>query len=346
MAGPENLAELLFPARDERFDTLVRALSEPATGPRGDNLTSNEDSYPRVAGAIGRQVPRGGVYLGVGPDQNFTMVAHARPRLSFVVDYRRRNLLLHLLHKALFSLAADRVAYLSRLTARDPGPLPRDPAPAELAAAFRAAVFDRRRLERTTTEVAAVLGSLGVLDDSEWAELATIHARLAAPGMNARFLALPMYPTLGRLIETTDRDGSAAHFLARDDLYHEVRTRQLGDRVVPLVGDFGQPRGLAKLEQWLRTHSLALSVLYISDVEFFLIRSGRFAAYVENLAALPWMKGALIVRSSTREIAHPKRMPDDSATTVVDSAAAFLAASRAGRVRTIDDLFATDRPPR
>ncbi len=39
------------------------------------------------------------------------------------MDYRRRNLLLHLVHKALFMLSLDRVAYLSRLTARTPGRL-------------------------------------------------------------------------------------------------------------------------------------------------------------------------------------------------------------------------------
>ena len=58
-----------------------------------------------MAGAIERRVAPGGVYLGVGPDQNFTYIAHARPDLSLIVDYRRRNALLHLLHKALFGLA-------------------------------------------------------------------------------------------------------------------------------------------------------------------------------------------------------------------------------------------------
>src|SRR5579871_3647109 len=128
-----SLADVLFPARDVRFDTLVRALSDPETGPWADNLVSNEDSYPRVANEI---EARGGdgVYLGVGPDQNFTLIAHARPKVAFVMDFRRRNLLLHLVHKALTALSDDRAAYLRHLMARRPGTISGEASAAELVA--------------------------------------------------------------------------------------------------------------------------------------------------------------------------------------------------------------------
>lgn len=345
MGGPESLAELLFPSRDERFDRVLRALSQPQSGPHGDNLMSNEDSYPRVAGELARRVPPGGVYLGVGPDQNFTLVAHARPRLAVIMDYRRRNLLVHLLHKALFSLGRDRVSYLSRLLARRPGPLPANPTAAELVAAFAPAGLDRNRLRAITAEVAAVLGPLGVVDGREWNEVATIEARLAGPGMSARFLALPMYPTLGHLIETKDRASRPAHILAREDLYQRVRDLQLGDQILPIVGDYGRSPALPRLGAWLRKHALRISLFYISDVEFFLLRSGLFATYIENLQTLPWHQDALIVRTSTREIAHPARVAGDSSTTLLEPIAPFLAAARAGRIKTADDLFPLEPRP-
>ena len=124
--GPDISVELstasglLFPSRDVRFDSIVRALSEPDAGPGADNLVTNEDSFTRICGEIERKVVPEEVYIGVGPDQNFTYIAHARPSLAFIVDYRRRNLLLHLFHQALFALSRDRIAYLSRLTARRP----------------------------------------------------------------------------------------------------------------------------------------------------------------------------------------------------------------------------------
>ena len=49
---------------------------------------------------------RGGAYIGVGPDQNFSYIAAIRPDVVFIVDVRRDNLLLHLLFKSLFTLAA------------------------------------------------------------------------------------------------------------------------------------------------------------------------------------------------------------------------------------------------
>lgn len=344
MTGPEPsaLSDVLFPHRDVRFQTLVRTLSERETGPHADNLISNEDSFPRVAGALERSAVRDTVYLGVGPDQNFTYLARVRPRLAFIVDFRRRNLLLHLVHKALFELSEDRVAYLSRLLARRPGRLPAGATATDLVQAFRAAAFDREALQRAIDDVARVLGPLGVVSETEWDAVSTIQSKLAGPGMNARFLALPMYPTFGRLVEMPDRDGHPAHLLAREEDYQTVRALHLGDRVIPLVGDFGGGRVLQALGDWLRTHSLKLSTFYISDVEFFLFRSGRFPFYVEGLARLPWASGALIVRSSTREIAHAERVAGDSSTTIIRRVDEFLDAVQAGRIRSVDDLFTNE----
>ncbi len=338
-----RLADLLFPARDVGLATLVDRLSGPETGPHADNFVTNEDSFPRVCGAIGREVPAGGVYLGVGPDQNLTYLAHARPALGFILDFRRRNLLVHLLHRALFRLAADRVGYLTRLTARAPtaavGP---ESDAAALVAAFAAAPLDPERLERTVTEVADELRPLGIVRDAEWAELATIQRRLAGPGLAARFLALPMYPTLGQLLRTPDRDGRPAHVLAAEPLYQTVHDLQLGDRVVPLVGDLAGAHALPALAGFLRERSLGLSLVYVSDVEFFLLRASkeRFAAYVANLERLPRLDGARIVRTSTREIEHPERVAGDASTTVIRPLDRFLADAAAGRIRTPDDLFA------
>jgi hypothetical protein len=337
---PQHLQEWTFPARDERFGQVVARLSEPTSAPRGDNFMSNEDSYPRVAGELGRRVgPGRDVYLGVGPDQNFTYIARSSPALAFVLDFRRRNALVHLLHKALISLATDRAGYLERLTARRPGPLHRDPSATDLVAAFASSTFDPQRLKAVREEMAAVLRPLEVLGDDDWAELATIQSRIAGPGLNARFLALPMYPSLAKTITTPDRDGFPAHWLASEASYTAVRERQLADCVIPLVGDFAGTTAVARLGRWLRVRGLSIDVLYVSDVEFFLLRAGKFDAYVANLGALPWTDHAVIVRTSTREIVHPRRVAGDSSTTIVVEASAFLGAARGGKIKTADDLF-------
>src|SRR4029453_11526115 len=59
-----------------------------------------------------------GVYLGVGPEQNFTYIAALRPRMAFIVDIRRGNLQEHLLYKALMEMSADRADFAARLFSR------------------------------------------------------------------------------------------------------------------------------------------------------------------------------------------------------------------------------------
>ncbi len=201
----------------EPFGRISEELSTPETGPPADNLVTNEDSFPRVARDLAKQVPPGSAYLGVGPDQNLTCIAHARPGLAFILDHRRRNLLLHLVHKALLTIASDRATYLAKLTARSPiHPVTTDASAVDLIAAFGPASFDRARLDATIAEVAAALRPLGVVRDDEWPAVATIQAKLAGPGLDARFLALRMYPTLAQLIRTPTRDGKPAHFLAEE----------------------------------------------------------------------------------------------------------------------------------
>ncbi len=335
----ERLDDIQFPARDRPLARTVADLSEPEPGRAADNLITNEDSFARVAAEVARRVPAGGVYLGVGPDQNLTYVAHGRPRLGFVLDFRRRNALLHLVHKALLMLASDRAGYLARLLARAPGALADDPSADDLVAAFARPAMDRARLDAAIAAVAATLAPTGLVRDDEWPALATIQARLAGPGLEGRFLALPMYPTLARLVRSRDRDGRPAHFLARDDWYQAVRAAQVGDRILPITGDFAGDGALPRLAAWLHRRALPVSLLYLSDVEFFLLRSGRFPAFAANLARLPWLEGAALIRTSTREIPHPERAPGDSSTTILRPVAPFLDAALAGKIRTLDDLF-------
>src|SRR5262245_47323522 len=97
---------------DREFWALTERMSEPDGFFRSgsgstDNLLSNEAMVSSVAGLVNQRVPASGVYLGVGPEQNFTYIVAMRPRIAFVTDIRRGNLHLHLMYKALFELSAD-----------------------------------------------------------------------------------------------------------------------------------------------------------------------------------------------------------------------------------------------
>ena len=100
---------------DEEYWNLVIGFSErPASFP-SDNLLSNERSLQDVIGDLVQRTKRDGVYLGVGPEQNFTYIAAVRPKMAFIFDIRRGNLDLQLMYKAIFELSADRAEFVSRL---------------------------------------------------------------------------------------------------------------------------------------------------------------------------------------------------------------------------------------
>src|SRR5438067_198554 len=104
---------------DRDFWGLVTEYSEPDGFFRSDNLVSNERTFQEVIPELRKRVLPNGVYLGVGPDQNFTYISALKPRMAFIVDIRRGNLDQHLFYKALIEMSSDRMDFLSRLFARE-----------------------------------------------------------------------------------------------------------------------------------------------------------------------------------------------------------------------------------
>ena len=64
---------------------------------------------------VKERIRSGGVYIGVGPEQNFNPTSWRGSEVSFIVDIRRLNLLEHLLYKAIFELAEERADFISLL---------------------------------------------------------------------------------------------------------------------------------------------------------------------------------------------------------------------------------------
>jgi hypothetical protein len=111
---PADNAPITLPG----FARLIATLSEPEGYFDSDNFVSNEAAYLRILPALRRLGIRGGAYLGVGPDQNYSYIAEIRPDIAFVIDIRRQNSLQHLYYKALFQLSGTRLEYLERLFGR------------------------------------------------------------------------------------------------------------------------------------------------------------------------------------------------------------------------------------
>src|ERR1043166_48320 len=85
---------------DEAFWNMVNEFSEPGGYFRSDNFVSNETTFQYVIPELVKSYPSGGVYLGVGPDQNFTYIVALKPRMAIITDIRRQNMIEHLMYKA------------------------------------------------------------------------------------------------------------------------------------------------------------------------------------------------------------------------------------------------------
>jgi len=325
--------------RDTTFGAHILRLSEPGGYFDTDNLISNERSYLHVAPAL-RARAGGGAYIGVGPDQNFAYIALLRPRVAYILDIRRDNLLVHLLFKALFERSPDRAAYLAGLTGRSLASHDRDAVsdsihsagpPAQTAFGVPGAAVasvdqndqgdgtleqivrwidstpvDPEELARVQRDVRARIERYGYpLADEDHATIARVHQAFAAQGLSLRFKShgrapLAHYPTLRDLLTETDRNGVPAGAFVDEASYRYLRQMQQQDRIIPVIGDFSGTHALRAIAEELQEEETEVRVFYTSNVEYYLFRSGTFGAFADNVSRLPWHDDALLIRSVFR----------------------------------------------
>lgn len=336
-------AAALAPA-DTSFAGAVARLSEPGGYFDTDNLISNEASYLHVVGALRERRLRGGAYLGVGPDQSFSYIAHLRPEVAIIVDIRRDNLLEHLLFKALFELAPDRAAYLHLLLARAPRGRPeRGEGIERLVERFDEVPVTRAAFDSIHALVRERVLKTGVaLSEKDLATIRRFHGAFAEAGLRLQFNSygrdpMPYYPTLWQLLTERDLGGRQAGYLASEEAYGVVRALQLADRVIPVVGDLAGGRALPAIADYLRERGLPVTAYYTSNVEQYLAREGKLDRFVENVRRLPRAPGAVVVRSVFR-MYHPQAVPGYVSTQLLQPIDSLLAAYDDGRIRTYREL--------
>src|SRR3954468_10252560 len=117
-AVPARAQSLPSRLSDDDFWRLVNDLSEPGGYFRSDNFVSNETTFQHVIPELVKTHQTGGVYIGVGPDQNFTYIVALKPRMAIVTDIRRQNMIEQLMYKAVIELSSTRADFLSLLFSR------------------------------------------------------------------------------------------------------------------------------------------------------------------------------------------------------------------------------------
>lgn len=327
------------PPKPSAFGAQIASLSEAPGYFDTDNLISNERSYLQVLPDLQRRQVRGGAYLGVGPDQNFSYIAEVRPDIAFIVDVRRDNMLLHLLFKALFASSRTRIEYLALLTGR--------PVPADLDA-WRTAPIDRLityvdDTSQAPRRVADAIARIGVpLSAEDRATIERFHQRFIADGLSLRFQSTgrppqSYNPTLRDLLRETDPAGRHGNYLASEDAFQFVKGLQARDLVIPVIGDLSGPSALAGIGRLLASRGERLSAFYVSNVEFYLFGDGTFPRFVGNLERIPRRTNSVLIRSAFGRYASPTRSGDASSSHL-QSVDDLLRAHTAGKIRSYADI--------
>ena len=291
------------------FAAQIAALSEPDGYFDTDNLISNERSYLEVLPDLDRRNLRGGAYIGVGPDQNFTYIAHIRPSIAFILDIRRDNLLLHLLFKAIFQQARTRVEYLALLFGR---PVPadldswRDSTIAQLTEYINRPRLESKSLDAMHVRLEGIVKDFGVpLSADDLATIDRFHGDFITSGLELQFHSTgrfpqSYYPTYKDLLLETDGKGKQRNYLASEEAFQFVKSLQQRDRVIPVVGNVSGPSALVGIGRLLGEKGETLSAFYASNVEFYLSRQGSYQRFVSNLGRVPHTNRSVVIRSSFR----------------------------------------------
>jgi len=341
---------------DATFWQLVEELSEDGGYFRSDNLISNEETYQHVIPTLRDRVTPGGAYLGVGPDQNFTYIVAVQPKLAFIVDIRRQNMLLQLMYKALVELSEDRAELLSRLFSRKrPATLPE---PLSVRALFDAFVLEppdqllfRRNLRAVIDRLVQVHRFQLSSDDVLSIEYVFRAFFEAGPDLRYSFPRQlgggRWFPSYAELMTGTDAEGEPHSYLATERNYRMLRGYQMNNLVVPIVGDFGGKSALKAIARYLRAHSAVVTLFYTSNVEQYLFQSSGWRQFFDNVGSLPTDGNSTIVRSffNTGFGYRPQvRLgPGSRSAMLVDSIPDLLSAVRGGHVQSYYDVIERSR---
>jgi len=345
---------------DEAFWRMVTDYSEPGGFFRSDNFVSNEITFQWVLPELAKIAKTGGVYMGVGPDQNFTYIVAMQPKIAFIVDIRRQHLLHHLLYKSLIEMSADRAEFLSRLFSRPkPAALDGSGGPAALFQAYANVEKDSAMFSRNLSAVKEHLVTrhkFGLTNDDlrtiEYVYRAFFEAgpdltySFTMPGRGASMMFYGRrMPTYAELMMESDGMGAQRSYLASEENYRTLRELERNNLIVPLVGDFAGDKAIKSVGQYVRDHGATVTAFYTSNVEQYLFQSDDWKKFFSNVATLPVDTASTFIRAVFNFTAAPTQTgtPGPRSRTMLASIADQVQAFAEGRIGSYWDVIQTSR---
>ncbi len=282
---------------DQEFWALSQESSEPGGYFRSadiTNLTSNETEMQYVIPDLVARVKPGAVYLGVGPEQNYTYIAAIKPKMAVIIDIRRGNLNLQLMYKAIFELSKDRADFVSMLFSKPrPAGIGAAATAGELFSAFATSATSQALYTKNLAAIRTLLTKTRALplSQADLSSLETVYQMFYASGFYLR-----PSPSYADLMTGTDANGVMRSYLASEANFAVLKDLQSRNLVVPVVGNLEGPRAVRAIGTYLRARGATVGAFYLSNVEQYL---GNWTAFCQNVQSLPLDATSAFIRSSS-----------------------------------------------
>jgi hypothetical protein len=264
---------------DPEFWRIFTEFSEPGGNYPYENFVTNEETIQDIMPVLTKVTKPGGVYLGVGPEQNFTYISGVKPRMAFIFDIRRQNAIEHLLYKAIFEMSPTRADFVSHLFSIKTA----DKVPATARANGLFLAFDGLKSDKAyyTQNLADIRNNLSKhkfdLSKEDLQKIEYVYGVFfrAGPQIDYKFesafpAGMAPAPNYIEAMTDTDADKKAWSFLASEENYQVVRQLQMKNLLIPIVGDFAGPSAIRKVAEYISQHKAIVSAFYVSNVETYL----------------------------------------------------------------------------
>ena len=349
---------------DDAFWKMIDSVSEEGGAFQSENFLSNETGFQAVIPPLLQTTKPGGVYMGVGPEQNFTYIAAIRPKIAFVIDIRRQNMLEHMIYKAVFEMSADRADFIARLfSLKRPAGLTEKSTVDELFTAFDAAEpLDNAAFQKNLQDIKDLLltrHKFGLTTEDE-DHIAHVYSVFREFGPQLDYNSGSFrggfrgrgrggMPNYTELMTATDARGEKRSYLATEDNYRFLREMETKNMIVPLTGDFGGSKAIRSVGKYLKDHAATVTAFYLSNVEQYLFQgngnqNGGWTNFYDNVAALPLDTTSTFIRSAggggRGGFAGGGGM---RAPNLLASMQETVEAVKAGRIRSYSDVLALSR---
>jgi len=290
---------------DQDFWKLSSDFSEPDGFFRSDNLLSNEIWMQRVIPELLSNIKTPSVYMGVGPEQNFSYITSLKPKMVFIVDVRRGNLDLQLMYKAVFELSNDRADFVGRLFSKKrPEGLTRNSSALEIFNAYRGVDTSEDLYKDNLKVIEDLLVNkhhFGLSDGDRTGVEYVYHAFYnfgpslnysSTGGFGARY-----QPSYADLMVATDEAGLNRSFMANDESFQFMKNLEGKNLLVPVVGNFAGSKAIRAVGDYIRTKGATVSAFYLSNVEQYLYQDRIWGNFCRNVATLPLEPSSTFIRS-------------------------------------------------